>query len=204
MEERNTTQQTARNALGALLVEHPPWDFASLSDTLAAQGVADIALLRHLLDVGMRAGAVNVLVSSTAEHPGPWYTSGDGQACDPWAGLDGARLYYRRGSGTDGVWAQMSSPYRLRHLRLVERDGARCQLCGRLFLPDYQPEQDHRTPRSEGGGNELENLQLAHKVCNMVKGTRAGWRLPDSDEVTVWFDPVDGAWREVLSKGVYT
>ena len=32
---------------------------------------------------------------------------------------------------------------------------------------------DHIVPRSKGGADTLENLQLAHAHCNKVKGNRA-------------------------------
>lgn len=202
MQQRNTTHLAANGAVMELLSRRPPQAFDELLDHLADSHLADTQLLRHLLDVGMRRGDVEVLVAMGA-NPGPWYTSGTGRPSDPWGGLTGTRIHHRTGHGRDGAWVQATSPYRLRHLRLVERDGTHCRLCGRPMPPDYPPEQDHNIPRSTGGSNALDNLQLAHKVCNMVKGARAGWRLPESDEVTVWFDPVDGSWREVLSREVY-
>lgn len=33
-----------------------------------------------------------------------------------------------------------------------------------------RPTFDHIRPRSKGGGDELENLQLAHAACNKRKG----------------------------------
>lgn len=175
----------------------------SFDEVLAAlDGTVDVPLLRHLLRSGMGRGDVDVLVNLGAP-AGPWYGRGTGRAADPWGTLVGSRLEHRHGHGRDAIWAANHTPYRRRHLQLVERDGPVCGLCGRRFPVDYPPEQDHRLPRSLGGSNELANLQLAHKVCNMVKGVRIDWQLPEADEVTVWFDPVNGSWREVMSRDVY-
>jgi 5-methylcytosine-specific restriction endonuclease McrA len=35
-----------------------------------------------------------------------------------------------------------------------------------------RPTLDHIRPRSKGGGDEPENLQLAHAVCNKRKGNQ--------------------------------
>lgn len=58
---------------------------------------------------------------------------------------------------------------------LAEADGAWCRLCG---LPvdlavrspgRWSASVDHITPRALGGGDELANLQLAHRGCNSSK-----------------------------------
>jgi 5-methylcytosine-specific restriction endonuclease McrA len=61
--------------------------------------------------------------------------------------------------------------------RLAERDGWKCQLCleplGEPSPPFPSPlsiEPDHRIPLWQSKSNELANLQLAHKRCNMRKG----------------------------------
>jgi hypothetical protein len=58
-------------------------------------------------------------------------------------------------------------------VRLVERDGDRCNAChrsGELFV-------DHRIPTSRGGSNDPSNLQLLCQPCNNSKGclTEAEW-----------------------------
>lgn len=61
---------------------------------------------------------------------------------------------------------------------IARRDGSDCKLCGDpidmdLRKPDYMcASVDHILPRSLGGTNDLENLQLAHLVCNIRKGNR--------------------------------
>lgn len=54
---------------------------------------------------------------------------------------------------------------------VIARDGLRCGLCGR----DVHPADihiDHIHPRSLGGRDELDNLQVTHAICNMRKGNR--------------------------------
>ena len=55
------------------------------------------------------------------------------------------------------------------HLYGVQRGN--CAGCG-LHLPDRLLEVDHIHPRSKGGGNQLDNLQLLCSHCNRVKGAK--------------------------------
>lgn len=61
---------------------------------------------------------------------------------------------------------------------LAARDGAICALCGcdvdmASTRPDVMcPSVDHIVPRSLGGSNDPNNLQLAHLLCNIRKGNR--------------------------------
>lgn len=60
---------------------------------------------------------------------------------------------------------------------LAERDGPACGICGdevdlTLTRPVSLmcPSVDHVVPRAAGGTHEVDNLQLAHLLCNMRKG----------------------------------
>lgn len=59
--------------------------------------------------------------------------------------------------------------------QLRQRDGDCCWLCGRPMKFD-NPRRltgatlDHVLPRSQGGGNDIGNLKLAHRVCNEKRG----------------------------------
>lgn len=62
-------------------------------------------------------------------------------------------------------------------LKVFERDGWRCQVCGsatpkRLIgsINDRAPELDHRVPIALGGGHTYENVQCACRSCNSRKG----------------------------------
>jgi len=60
---------------------------------------------------------------------------------------------------------------------LTERDGPDCFLCGDPFKAGQDITFDHWIPRSRGGTWDLENLRLAHKRCNALKGDR----MPNPD-----------------------
>lgn len=59
-----------------------------------------------------------------------------------------------------------------------DRDGGICQLCGDPIdpaLPWPEPMSktlDHVVPLSTGGTHEPANVQLAHALCNCIKGNR--------------------------------
>lgn len=61
-------------------------------------------------------------------------------------------------------------------MKVYERDGWRCQLCGHLVDPSVawpHPRSrslDHVIPMSAGGGHTYENTQLACLECNIRKG----------------------------------
>ena len=41
-------------------------------------------------------------------------------------------------------------------------------------------EYDHRVPHANGGGNEWDNAQPAHRICNQRKGNRMPTRAAES------------------------
>lgn len=61
--------------------------------------------------------------------------------------------------------------------QIAERDGWWCWLCGGAIDPAALRDSamggtvDHLVPRSRGGGNEPGNLRLAHKRCNVRRGS---------------------------------
>jgi hypothetical protein len=61
--------------------------------------------------------------------------------------------------------------------QLAERDGWTCHLCGEPINPGKRTGHqratlDHLTPRSLGGRNGIENLKLAHAICNSKRGNQ--------------------------------
>lgn len=52
---------------------------------------------------------------------------------------------------------------------VFKRDGGKCVLCE--YSGDYI-EYDHKVPRSKGGPNTVENIQLLCRKCNLKKGDR--------------------------------
>lgn len=67
--------------------------------------------------------------------------------------------------------------------KLYERDGGRCYLCGGLcdwqdsetkegsfIAGNMYPSIDHVKPLSKGGTHAWDNIKLAHRLCNSLKG----------------------------------
>lgn len=64
-------------------------------------------------------------------------------------------------------------------LKVFERDGWRCHLCGGLTIKakrgsyhNKAPELDHIVPLSKGGDHSYRNTACAHRVCNIAKSDR--------------------------------
>lgn len=54
---------------------------------------------------------------------------------------------------------------------VLRRDGFVCQICGGRILLD-ELHIDHIHPVARGGSDDVENLQAAHAMCNLRKGTQ--------------------------------
>lgn len=48
----------------------------------------------------------------------------------------------------------------------------KCGICGKEIQKAEDVSFDHIVPKSKGGNNRLNNLQLAHKNCNLMKGNK--------------------------------
>ena len=61
---------------------------------------------------------------------------------------------------------------------LLRNQGNICKLCNKPINVALSPEHfmsvtlDHKLPRSFEGSNNIKNLQLAHKKCNLARGTK--------------------------------
>ena len=65
---------------------------------------------------------------------------------------------------------------------LIKKRGLRCQICGMLCVLDddswsvycgaMSPTIDHIVPMSRGGGHTWDNVQVAHAICNSLKGNK--------------------------------
>ena len=78
-----------------------------------------------------------------------------------------------------GYVAQIKTP-KFTKVNLYSRDKGQCQYCGiRLFLQDAT--HDHIVPKDRGGQRTWENIVIACKSCNQIKGNRtpeeAGMKL---------------------------
>jgi len=53
--------------------------------------------------------------------------------------------------------------------KLLQRQGGKCNWCNQLFTYRDVWEVDHIQPKSEGGSDTYDNLQLLHKCCHVKK-----------------------------------
>lgn len=56
--------------------------------------------------------------------------------------------------------------------QLINSKGAICGICGKPIANMKDCTIDHIIPISRGGMTTLDNCQLAHKLCNRMKGSR--------------------------------
>jgi 5-methylcytosine-specific restriction enzyme A len=57
-------------------------------------------------------------------------------------------------------------------MRIIERDGFQCQLCGRYVEGHSDTHVDHTLPLSRGGDESDSNKQTLCADCNLKKGDR--------------------------------
>jgi 5-methylcytosine-specific restriction endonuclease McrA len=62
--------------------------------------------------------------------------------------------------------------------RTLYRANNRCGICGKV-MTFSDATFDHIIPSSQGGGDTLLNLQLAHSQCNNDKGDQVGFTKMD-------------------------
>lgn len=71
----------------------------------------------------------------------------------------------------------LDAPHAVNLSYIIERDHGRCGLCHkpvRAKRGRRGPSIDHIIPLSVGGTHTLDNVQLAHLVCNWIKNNRGG------------------------------
>lgn len=56
--------------------------------------------------------------------------------------------------------------------RILERDSMWCHICEQDILPHQKVNFDHVIPLDRGGAHSEENIHVAHKTCNLRKGTK--------------------------------
>jgi RNA-directed DNA polymerase len=61
---------------------------------------------------------------------------------------------------------QRSGTFTPLHAKLARRQGWTCPLCGDWLANGEELHIHHRQPRQDGGGSELENLELLHLYCH--------------------------------------
>ena len=78
----------------------------------------------------------------------------------------------RRAETTKGKpWTEDRVSARLRSM-ILERDGMKCVLCGRMAKDGVVLHVDHIVPRAQGGKSVEENLATLCQDCNLGKGAR--------------------------------
>jgi RNA-directed DNA polymerase len=58
--------------------------------------------------------------------------------------------------------------------KLLKKQKGKCVHCGMFFREDDVMEVDHRTPKSKGGKDSFDNLDLLHRHCHETKTTNDG------------------------------
>jgi hypothetical protein len=103
--------------------------------------------------------------------PNKWIALGPEDSAYPLAWIPSrawAEWHWARGIDPNG--SRPPIPKALRQ-QVIDRDGYVCQLC----LGDVEPSDvhlDHIRPWSKGGPHTLDNLQVTHSLCNIIKGAR--------------------------------
>jgi 5-methylcytosine-specific restriction endonuclease McrA len=97
-----------------------------------------------------------------------------GRFCRPCALVKRREAYRVKTAKRQGV----AKPARLSADALIERDGSLCRLCNTEIDLNLARNSrwgatiDHVIPLSLGGSDDIENMQLAHWICNIKKGNR--------------------------------
>lgn len=76
--------------------------------------------------------------------------------------FDGDNIYWAKRTLNKGSWS-------IRQRKLIKRQNGYCTWCKTLFTVESIVEVDHIVPRSLGGKDEYQNLQLLHKHCHIEK-----------------------------------
>lgn len=101
--------------------------------------------------------------------PGKWLSLGIAGDFRPMAQIPSRgwwEWHWQRGIDPDS--RRSTLPPGTRQL-VIQRDGLVCGLCGG-DVPSEDVHIDHKHPVSLGGSDALENLQVAHSLCNIRKG----------------------------------
>lgn len=81
--------------------------------------------------------------------------------------------------------------------QVVERAGRRCEYCRLPEALSYYPfHVEHIVAVKHGGSDELANLALACRNCNLHKGPNLSGVDPDTEEVVTLYDPRTNAWSD--------
>lgn len=76
--------------------------------------------------------------------------------------FDGDNVYWAKRTLNKGNWS-------VKQRKLIKQQNGYCTWCKTLFMEDSLVEIDHKVPRSLGGQDKYQNLQLLHKHCHIEK-----------------------------------
>lgn len=84
-----------------------------------------------------------------------------------------------------------------RYPAVADRAGFRCESCHAPEVVFNAPfEVEHVRPKARGGGNELDNLALACRACNLFKSDLEAAADKESGLPTRLFDPRRDLWEQ--------
>ena len=90
-----------------------------------------------------------------------------------------------------------AGPVNPRYPALAERAGHRCEYCrAPEAIFNLAFEVEHLVPTSRGGSDDLANLALACRACNLYKADHVTGREEDSVVEIRLFDPRSQSWNE--------
>jgi len=80
---------------------------------------------------------------------------------------------------------------------VAQRAQHRCEYClAPEVIFNFRFEVEHITPLSKAGKDELPNLALACRSCNLYKASHEEFVDPDTEKLTPLFNPRADAWQE--------
>lgn len=83
--------------------------------------------------------------------------------------------YYKKGRRNKTEWMtyegkKETAMRKFIRKQLIDSRGAVCALCGKPITNMKDCTIDHIIPISKGGLTTIENCQLAHRKCNLIRG----------------------------------
>lgn len=86
-------------------------------------------------------------------------------------------IYYKKNRRTAKEWMTVEGKREVAKRQFIKRQlinskGNICALCGKPIEDMKECTIDHIIPVSKGGLTTVENCQLAHRKCNLVRGNQ--------------------------------
>ena len=86
-------------------------------------------------------------------------------------------IYYKKGRRNKTEWLtyegkKETATRQFIKKQLINSKGAVCAICGKPITNMKDCTIDHIIPISKGGLTTIENCQLAHRKCNLIRGNQ--------------------------------